>query len=195
MRKVVLSIICLFVVSLFYFTSCGEDKSDDKVPPVIEFAKFNVNDTIWDGLETLITINDSTKEQTHLIDTVVIGKWLYISARFTDNEAKGLSTFKVETNLVYKGKEGVKDSLLEIVKLGRSIFAQNDVSVYYNKLVQISDTIRRNTTGSGVQNLGLVEGDYSVKVVCIDVAGNTDSQTFPVRFIRRNKIVGTEPEE
>jgi len=198
MRKFSLFIILAIVSPTLYFSSCAKvDDVDDNIRPVIMYAMMNVNDTLYkrnsDGTAEVIKLNDSTNLN-HQIDTLVIGKWLYISAQFIDNYK--LSTFKVETNLRYRYKgdpvenqesDTYKDSILEVVKLGRNIFGKDSITVTGNRLLQIPDTITRMYKNVPYR-LGLIAGDYPLKVVCMDVAGNRDSVTFPVRYLHRSIV-------
>lgn len=195
MRKLNLFLLLIFIVPSVYFSSCAKDDDDDNDRPVILYAHMNVNDTLYRGDDNKILLNDSTKADTHEIDTVVIGKYLSINAAFRD-KGKGLSSFKVETNLRYKYNGEIpenspvdkyKDSILEIVKLGRSIYGRDSVSVAQNRLTQIPDSITRNYQG-GLITLKLVAEDYPLKVVCMDIGGNRDSITFPVRYLHRKTI-------
>lgn len=194
MRKFSLSIIFLILVPALYFSSCAEDENkDDNEIPKILYAHINVNDTlyvtdtIYSKEEITLKLNDSLSVN-HEIDTLTIGKWVYINAAFADD--KSLSTFKVETTLRYKSKAGTgDDKTLDtlFVKLGRNIFGKDTIKVAQNRLMQIPDTIIRKYNNIPVK-LGLVANDYQFKVVCLDASGKRDSIQFPVRMLFRKTI-------
>ncbi|MBF0651005.1 hypothetical protein IR083_19495 [Dysgonomonas sp. GY75] len=174
---------CLFIVSLIlltglYFSSCAKVEDDETEPPAISDVRINKNDTLMYG-NLVVRINDSLNENPNRMDTVIATKWMYIYARFTDNE--GLSTFKVEINPEYKdkrGRESVKDSIMPVVRLGQMIFNQKDITVYRNRLVQIPDTITRTRKDGDklvMDTLVLTQKIYDMKVAVIDKAGNGDS--------------------
>ena len=174
---------CLFIVSLIlltglYFSSCAKVEDDETEPPAISDVRINKNDTLMYG-NLVVKINDSLNENPNRMDTVIATKWMYIYARFTDNE--GLSTFKVEINPEYKdkrGRESVKDSIMPVVRLGQMIFNQKDITVYRNRLVQIPDTITRTRKDGDklvMDTLVLTQKIYDMKVAVIDKAGNGDS--------------------
>ena len=174
---------CLFIVSLIlltslYFSSCAKVEDDETEPPAISDVRINKNDTLMYG-NLVVRINDSLNENPNRMDTVITKKWMYIYARFTDNE--GLSTFKVEINPEYKdkrGRESVKDSSMPVVRLGQMIFNQKDITVYRNRLVQIPDTITRTRKDGDklvMDTLVLTQKIYDMKVAVIDKAGNGDS--------------------
>lgn len=174
---------CLFLVSLIlltglYFSSCAKVEDDETEPPTISDVRINKNDTLMYG-NLVVKINDSLNTNPNRIDTVITKKWMYIYARFTDNE--GLSTFKVEINPEYKdkrGRESVKDSIMPVIKLGQMIFNQKDITVYRNRLAQIPDTITRTRKDGEklvMDTLVLTQKIYDMKVAVIDKAGNGDS--------------------
>lgn len=174
---------CSFIVSLIlltglYFSSCAKVEDDETEPPAISDVRINKNDTLMYG-NLVVRINDSLNENPNRMDTVITKKWMYIYARFTDNE--GLSTFKVEINPEYKdkrGRESVKDSIMPVVRLGQMIFNQKDITVYRNRLVQIPDTITRTRKDGDklvMDTLVLTQKIYDMKVAVIDKAGNGDS--------------------
>lgn len=192
MRKLTLFILLILVLPIIYL-SCSKSDDDDIDPPVIKYAKLNVNDTLYSSNVTL-KLNDSTNVD-HEIDTIVVGKWMYINAGFVD-KGKGMSSFKVETNLLYRYEgdaggsgpaEKYQDSILKINKVGGPIYGKDTISVYRNWLVEIQDSIIRNHNGSLV-SLKLIKDDYPLKVVCMDIDGNRDSVIFPVRYVHRSDI-------
>lgn len=191
MRKFSLLIVLFILIQGIYFSSCAKDDNDDDDDrPKVEYAHINVNDTLYVADRNVtIKLNDSLSLN-HEIDTLTIGKWVYINAGFHDD--KGLSTFKVETTLRYVSKTGTEDEkILDtlFVKLGRNIFGKDTIKVAQNRLMQIPDTITRKYNNIPVK-LGLVPNDYSFKVVCLDISGKRDSIQFPVRVLHRKTIYG-----
>ncbi|GAB6121360.1 hypothetical protein [Dysgonomonas termitidis] len=188
---------CLFIVTLIlltglYFSSCAKVEGDETEPPAISDVRINKNDTLMYG-NLVIKMNDSLNDNPNRMDTVIATKWMYIYARFTDNEA--LSTFKVEINPEYKdkrGRENVKDSIMPIVKLGQMIFNQKDITVYRNRLLQIPDTITRTRKDGDVSvmdTLVLSQKIYDMKVAVIDKAGNGDSiMDYKVVLMNRKSL-------
>jgi hypothetical protein len=152
-------------------------------------VRININDTLrYDKLT--LRINDSLNANPDRMDTVVSAKWMYISARFRDNEA--LSTFKVEIFPEYKDKRGradIKDSVMAVVKPGQMIFNARDTVVYRNRLAQIPDTITRTHKDGVVDTLALIQGIYNMKIAVIDKAGNGDSiMNYKVVLLNRKSL-------
>lgn len=178
MRNFYLFIVSLILLTGLYFSSCAKVEDDETEPPAISDVRINKNDTLVYG-NLVVKINDSLNTNPNRMDTVITKKWMYIYARFMDNE--GLSTFKVEINPEYKdkrGRESVKDSIMPIIRLGQMIFNQKDITVYRNRLVQIPDTITRTRKDGDklvMDTLVLTQKIYDMKVAVIDKAGNGDS--------------------
>lgn len=195
MRNFCLSIVFLIGISTIYF-SCAKEENQETEPPVIDRStlRVNMNDTLLyrsaDGKIQRLRINDSLNINRE-IDTVVIGKWIYVSVRLRDNE--GLSTFKVQGELSYD-KVNVQDpqkgdSILKFVKIGQPIFGETDVYAYRNRIVQIQDTIKRYDKTGRVDTLVLDNTkDHELKIACIDIAGNGDSLHIPFRLVSRKKV-------
>lgn len=193
MKKFNVFLLSIFLIPTLYFSSCAKEDDDDFEVPSILYARMNMHDTLYTKDAIKITLNDSTIVG-YEIDTVVIGKWLFIDAAFLD-KGRGLSSFKVETELRYKyggnnseNLEMYKDSILKIMRRGNNIYGRDTAFIYGNRLVKIADSISRNYNGTSVP-LKLVEGDYDTKIVCMDIAGNKDSIEFPVRYLSRSSVI------
>lgn len=186
-----------------YFSSCAKEENSENEKPVMSEISINLNDTIMyfdliTNKRKTLKFNDSISrskiDPSNRIDTVIIGKWMYISARFVDEG--GLSTFKVGDTLTYKdidpNKADPLDSILNIVKLGESIFNKKDVYVFRNRLIQLPDTLRREGIAYGKNRrdtLIRISEDYKLLVACMDKAGNKDSTYIPIRLITRDKFL------
>lgn len=199
---------CIFIFALMsffsiYFSSCAKEENSENEKPVMSEISINLNDTIMyfdliTNKRKTLKFNDSISrskiDPSNRIDTVIIGKWMYISARFVDEG--GLSTFKVGDTLTYKdidpNKADPLDSILNIVKLGESIFNKKDVYVFRNRLIQLPDTLRREGIAYGKNRrdtLIRISEDYKLLVACMDKAGNKDSTYIPIRLITRDKFL------
>jgi len=186
-----------------YFSSCAKEENSENEKPVMSEISINLNDTIMyfdliTNKRKTLKFNDSISrskiDPSNRIDTVIIGKWMYISARFVDEG--GLSTFKVGDTLTYKdinpNKADPLDSILNIVKLGESIFNKKDVYVFRNRLIQLPDTLRREGIAYGENRrdtLIRISEDYKLLVACMDKAGNKDSTYIPICLITRDKFL------
>lgn len=193
MKKFNLFLLFIFLIPSIYFSSCLKEDEEDLDTPSIEYARMNMHDTIYTNEGIKIILNDSISPD-HKEDTVVMDKWLYIDAKFQD-KGRGLSSFKVEVELLYKyigdnsvNPEIYKDSILKIMRRGNNIYGEKEANIYGNRLVKMTDSIVRNNKGELIP-LKLVEGKYDTKVVCVDIAGNKDSITFPVRYLYRSTVL------
>ncbi|WP_156032829.1 hypothetical protein [Prevotella sp. 10(H)] len=196
MRKFCLSVLFFVLLPVFYFSSCAKDENDESEFPTISDVRVNINDTLRYG-QLVVRINDSLNTNPQRLDTLISTKWMYISARFTDNH--GLSSYKVELYPLYKDKRGRedRDSIMPFIKLGQRIFNQTDITVHRNRLGQIPDTINRVYKTGERDTLVLVHDTYNAKVAVIDKAGNADSITnHKVVLLSRKALydirVGTE---
>ncbi len=208
MKNLYFFLISLIIVPAIYFSSCAKVEDDDTVPPIVADAWMNRNDTIIyfnaNKERIVVKINDSTKVKQKdgnrkTIDTLIAGKWLYISASFTD-ETNNLSSFKVGGKLRYKhitkikGKEKY-DSIFSFVKVGRNIFGnKSPISVYNNRLIEIPDTIivNRRKNNISITDTTVIHTDtiYNLYIVCMDQAGNKDSiSNHQVRILHRKTLI------
>ncbi|MFT4222700.1 hypothetical protein [Dysgonomonas sp.] len=190
MKNLCLLLIGLTIIPMLWFSSCAKTEEDnDKIAPVIGIVRFNSNDTInWKGI--IIKINDSTFTNREL-DTLTIGKVLYLSGKFSSNKDNALSGYKAE--LWYKSRsKNLKERDDTLKAIGKSIFGMTDVDIWNNRLMTIPDSISRTERGKNVQDTTVfyfpIEGDYKVNVVCGDIYGNRDSIQFPVRLLSRKSI-------
>lgn len=190
MKNLCLLLIGLTIIPMLWFSSCAKTEEDnDKIAPVIGIVRFNSNDTInWKGI--IIKINDSTFTNREL-DTLTIGKVLYLSGKFSSNKDNALSGYKAE--LWYKSRsKNLKERDDTLKGIGKSIFGMTDADIWNNRLMTIPDSISRTERGKNVQDTTVfyfpIEGDYKVNVVCGDIYGNRDSIQFPVRLLSRKSI-------
>ncbi|MDR1707065.1 MAG: hypothetical protein LBR46_03590 [Prevotella sp.] len=190
MKNLCLLLIGLTIIPMLWFSSCAKTEEDnDKIAPVIGIVRFNSNDTInWKGI--IIKINDSTFTNREL-DTLTIGKVLYLSGKFSSNKDNALSGYKAE--LWYKSRsKNLKERDDTLKAIGKSIFGMTDADIWNNRLMTIPDSISRTERGKNVQDTTVfyfpIEGDYKVNVVCGDIYGNRDSIQFPVRLLSRKSI-------
>lgn len=192
MKNLCLLLIGLTIIPILWFSSCAKtEDNNDGIKPVIDSLsfRFNANDTInWEG--TFIKINDSTSRKKEP-DTLVIGKMLYMSGKFSSNKINALSGYKVELwyKLMNKDKKEIDEKLRAI---GKSIFGQTDADIWNNRLMTIFDTISKIEKGKNGQDTTVlyspIAGEYKVNVVCGDIYGNRDSIQFPVRLLTRESI-------
>lgn len=190
MKNLCLLLIGLTIIPMLWFSSCAKTEEDnDKIAPVIGIVRFNSNDTInWKGI--IIKINDSTFTNREL-DTLTIGKVLYLSGKFSSNKDNALSGYKAE--LWYKSRsKNLRERDDTLRAIGKSIFGMTDADIWNNRLMTIPDSISRTERGKNVQDTTVfyfpIEGDYKVNVVCGDIYGNRDSIQFPVRLLSRKSI-------
>ncbi|MDR0824982.1 MAG: DUF4625 domain-containing protein [Prevotella sp.] len=175
MKNFCLILIILIIVPAAWFSSCsGSDDYNDNEKPVISNVRFNSNDTIIYNNET-ITINDSLNTEANRIDTLVIGKIVYLTARFQDNLA--LSGYKVALDSVLENRGNGKDSAYTFYALGANIFGEKrdvkDTIIRRNNLLTIPNFFLRAKTNETVP---IREGEYSMKVVCGDKYGGENSR-------------------
>ncbi len=192
MKNLYLLLISLTIIPMLWFSSCAKtEDNNDGIKPVIDSLsfRFNANDTInWKG--TFITINDSTSRKKEP-DTLVIGKMLYMSGKFSSNKINALSGYKVELwyKLMNKDKKEIDEKLRAI---GKSIFEQTDADIWNNRLIIIPDSISRTEENEAGINEPVIykpiEGVDTLNVVCGDIYGNIDSIQFPVRLMSRKSI-------
>jgi hypothetical protein len=197
MRNFCLLIIVIILFPAFYFSSCAkDDDSDDNQKPTVSDVAFNMNDTLWYGTDlvnpSVLRLNDSIEKRKNpeLIDTIVIGKWLNISARFQDNNR--LSTFKVRGVVNYQDKDG-NVYLDTILRTGLNIFGMQDTAVYKNRLILISaDSLQKyNAQQKKYVKAGIKEGLYELRVYCIDATGkvNLDSlKPYTIQILNRQTV-------
>ena len=193
MKNLCLLLISLTVIPMLWFSSCAKtEDNNDGIKPVIDSLsfRFNANDTINKN-GTIIKINDSTSINKEL-DTLVIGKMLYMSGKFSSNKVNGLSGYKVELWYRLRNDSLNKEIDEKLKAIGRSIFGLTDADIWNNKLMTIPDSISRTERGKYVQDTTVfyspIEGDCKVNVVCGDIYGNRDSIQFPVRLLSRKSI-------
>ena len=206
MKNFCLVVIIVILLPVIYFSSCAKVEDNNFAQPTISNIRFNESDTIVytdeSNIRRAIRFNDSVYALAdRKIDTLVPGKWVYISADF---HAEGkLSTFIVRGKLTYKSKrkKNYPDSIYEIKRIGQGIFSdKTDSTVYRNRLLQIPDTIidnnRRIFIESKWQNvldtLYLYKEDsYKLETVLMDRFGNrSDSvnDAREVKFLTRKEI-------
>lgn len=201
MRNFCLLILLSVAISVIYFSSCAKVEHQESSAPIISEISINLNDTVmyFDSAEMKrkpLKLNDSISrskiDPRDRVDTVILGKWMYISARFQDEG--GLSTFKAGDTLKYQNINEDKklDSTLRIMRLGQSIFGKTDIYVSHSRLLQLPDVLYRTGIAYGDQrNDTLVRSveDHKLLVACIDKAGNKDSTYTPIRIISREKFI------
>lgn len=182
MKNLCLAIIFLTVVPMVWFSSCAKVESDDTQNPVVSEVRFNTDDTImWKG--DTIRINSSKNTSENRIDTLVIGKIIYMTARFTDNVA--LSGYIVRMDSVQPSIQK-KDSAFIFKTTGLNIFRKTDTIIKLNKLIQIPDTLSgRNAKVRKPVRQG---DDYKMWVVVGDMANNRDSISPRVKLLTRDSI-------
>jgi hypothetical protein len=190
MKNFRLSLILLIVLSVLSYSSCAKDDNDnDGIEPQISDIRFNFNDTImWE--DTAITINDTLTKET--MDTLVIGKIAYMSGRFTTNKDNALSGYKVIFNFKMKDrKDNIVDTFL--VAVGANIFGQTDISISRNNLLILPDSILRREESENIYYYPM-EGEANLDIACIDIYGNLNSITHPVKLLSRETIYNSRSE-
>lgn len=201
MRNFCFLILLLIGIPAIYFTSCAKVENEERDAPDMSEISINLNDTIvyFDPVEMkrkTFKFNDSVSrskiDPKDRVDTVIIGKWMYISARFKDEG--GLSTFKAGDTLKYQNINESKklDSTLRIVRLGQPIFGQTDIYVSRSRLIQLPDILYRVGIAYGDQRNDTLTRrieDHKLLVACMDKSGNKDSTYVPIRIITRAKFI------
>lgn len=171
----------LFITSsllfLFSFLSCSLEDSNKTNPEVLYF-RLNVNDTIMSG-EKVIKINDSTNMRTDRIDTLVLGKRIYFSAIFADDEALSLYNLKIDTAAANVGNVG--DTIFHLIKSGSTIFNKKIDTIIRYPISNLPIWQIRPATND---TLLVRKGDYIVSVSCMDKAGNQDTISYKNRKIK-----------
>lgn len=176
------ALIILTTILSICFSSCSSsDSHEDNEKPTISNVRFNYNDTIiYNGIR--IKINDSLNMNSDRIDTLVIGKMIYLTAHFRDNLA--LSSYKVVLDSLAENKGTGNDSVFTFEALGADIFGYKkditDTIISRNELLTTPNYFIRSQKGDTLQ---IREGAYQIKVVCGDKYGGENSRDSVVSKI------------
>lgn len=177
MKNSHLSIISLVIILL---ASCvGSSENDDREQPIITDIRLTssamLGDTIMNGEDSILL----NRNPYATIDTLIIGKSMFFSARFTDNDK--LSSFRLNLDSVELAADPERiDRAYTYWQRYTSIFGKDTITISKQRFGTIPDSIAVDT-----KNLKLREGDYYVRVMCVDVAGN---QTDTLKYSRDVKL-------
>lgn len=193
MRNFCLILLLITIAPSLWFSSCAKVDEYGDSETIISDVVFNMDDTIYiEDLKMNIIINDSASIKPNNIDTLVIGKPVYIKARFQDEI--GLSSFKVEMKIDSSKLTPTKDSLYYFYSLGADIFSSSrnkiyDITVRKNTLVTIPVTVTRlNKETNETESVDVYQGDYIIKVACLNLAGRGDTIYHKVKLLSRDSI-------
>lgn len=177
-------------VSVILFVSCSKVDEDDRAP-VISEVKINQNDTIRFNNE-IITFNRTGAGRSNKDTVLIIGRSVILSAIFTDNVA--LSTYKVSIDSMYKNPaEWGVDTAFTAVKVGMN-FAGLDrtqpIEVKRREEITIPTFITRPNLKDKAKTdtLTIREGYYSLRINCLDLAGNEAEVKYRVRLLYRKTL-------
>ena len=185
MRKY-LSVLFFILIAL---SSCmSNTENNDKEKPVISDIYYNFTlvkqDTLMYGINDSILLN---RNRDALIDTLIIGKPIYLSAHFHDNDQ--LSSYYLSLDsLEYMPADSIfADKAFTFKKGFSNIFAKKDTILVKQYFASIPDSI---SVGAGY--LHTREGNYLLRIRCVDIAGNsTDSlgYTKEVKLFKRQTLL------
>ncbi|NDV96074.1 hypothetical protein D0T84_14295 [Dysgonomonas sp. 521] len=195
MRNFCLILISIIIVPSIWFSSCAKSETydtDDK--PVVSDVRFNFNDSLMYADGTLIKLNDSANTNPDRIDTLILGKMVYLTARFQDNV--GLSSYRVKLVIDSSRLTPTNDSLLSFYSLGADIYSSNKHKIYdtviqKNTLITIPTyALRTNKETQLKDTVAIYQGDYIMQIACGNIAGNRDSTSFSyrVKLLTRDSI-------
>lgn len=187
---IVISVLCTIII----FFSCEKStESSDTEPPKIMDVKTNIKDAVVTDLGDSLFLNTDSLNIAR-IDTIVLGHRILFSARFTDNEA--LSSYKIviDVDPANEGNEG--EDAIFYVSRGWTLFGQGlesvkkDTTIVKQNNIITTETIEEMKAGDTVaKDYPVREGDYSLKVCCVDKAGNRDSLIRTIRLLKRETIL------
>lgn len=172
MKNLILFIILSFV-STIIFVSCAEDEnaSDHTSPTISEVSIGSLNDTIInDGVTLHFNRGDN-----RIIDTILIGQRIQLTARFRDNQA--LSSYFVKMRIDSGGLQrqemgfGTIDTCLDVSRAWVTIFGHRDTTIIRQNDIIVPDSLSKNVDGVS-KNLQFRESLYYFDFRCIDKAGN-----------------------
>ena len=191
MRNLCITLIIVLVVPAVWFSSCAKiDDYEGAGKPTVSDVRFNANDTLLLENGEVIILNDSTKTSSPRIDTFIIGKTLYLNARFRDSI--GLSSYRVKIIVNLETEEHlISEKTLEIKALGEDIFSTKghkikDIIVIRNRLFSIPETITKSDAIYTPK-----QGLYDVQIACGNIANRVDSTSFyyKVLLLSRDSIL------
>ena len=191
MRNLCITLIIVLVIPAVWFSSCAKvDDYEGNEKPTVSDVRFNANDTLLLENGEVIVLNDSTKTTSPRIDTFIIGKTLYLNARFRDSI--GLSSYRVRMIVDLETKEHfISKKPLDIKALGEDIFSTKghkikDTTIIRNRLFSIPEIITRLDTVFNPK-----QGLYDVQIACGNIANRVDSTSFyyKVLLLSRDSIL------
>ena len=153
--KAIRNSLILILLTLAISACDGDSLSDDKTPPTSEVLYVGEGDTLYLSFAQNL-----------------------LQARMTDNE--GLSSLVVEIGSTEEERTRNDSIYLRYKKVfGKELFGKTDVTSIFYVPLPATDTITRNNIRL---NLPIVEGDYLMKLICMDMAGNLDTIKYDVKL-------------
>lgn len=195
MRNFCLILITIIIVPAVWFSSCSKSETyDTDDTPIVSDVRFNFDDSLMYADGTIIYLNDSTNTAPGRIDTLIIGKIVYLTARFQDNI--GLSSYRVKMVIDSSRLTPTNDSLLSFYSLGADIYSSNkykikDTIIRKNTLITIPTYALRTDKETLLRDtVAIYQGDYIMQIACGNIAGNKDSTSFAyrVKLLSRDSI-------
>ncbi|MFT3994630.1 MAG: hypothetical protein QM660_10010 [Dysgonomonas sp.] len=174
-------LVTVSLLSIFLLSCEGDSAPNDNEPPQIVSVKINNNDTISLGNNDTIIIN----KEGSLMDTLVAGRYVKLSAIFTDNEALASYMLRLDTTIAVP--ENSTDTACLAIKSWSSILGyKSDTIIRQQGFLLLSDTTY--TVEGNIKKL--YEGtDYKIIVGCVDKAGNSTEIVKKVYVMRMQTLI------
>lgn len=182
MRNLFIALIIVLIVPAVWFSSCAKvDNYEGAGKPTVSDVRFNANDTLHLQDGEVIVLNDSTKRGPSHIDTLIIGKTLYLNARFRDNI--GLSSYRVKMEINSQAGEPYK-----LWALGEDIFSTKrhkvtDTIIIRNSLFSIPYYVLSKDT------IYMKQGEHELQIAYGNIANKRDSSYYKVLLLSRDSIL------
>lgn len=186
--KVVFPLAALVLSVTLLFSACGEDDPEktDKSRPSADNVSLNWGDTIhYQGRVIRINI-DTLRNLANRTDTLVIGKYIKLSAHMQDDQA--LSSFQIDVRRDDQiPADGVlpHDTCYNVIRNYSTIFRMKDSTFVKTNVALIPDSIRRATTGA---IFPIREGEYDFKLNVLDMVGKDTTVHRKVILLYRKTI-------
>lgn len=189
MKKLI--IIILAISSIILYSCEKSTERNDFESPIISDIHLNISREAVDTIGK-IKINSNPDRD---IDTLVIGRDIYISLRVSDNDC--LSTLRVAINPIDPNNTGGPNNSEELTekyftampKVYTGIFGKKDTTftkVYFGNI----PPYYKHSNGKDIINI--IEGDYHLNVSAVDYSGNqSDTLAYKViKILSRESILG-----
>lgn len=190
MKKLIIIILAISFIVLY---SCEKSTDrDDREPPIISDIRTNIS-----GIEETSDIIETTSGSIRInlnpdreIDTLVIGRNIYISLRVSDNDELSSLRVSIEPIDPKAPSSSTEKAFTAMPKTYSGVFGKKDTTftkVYFGNVPPFYK-------GSNEEDiLTIIEGDYHLKVRAVDYSGNqTDSLAYRIVRLLDPKTISGE---